>query len=93
MNDYVEAYNSMDVSRVQRLKPNFKGYGRGLRSTVMTMSNLNVQIETDRQTAVAMFSARYKSDFGKGMPRDADQAVTLRWRLQRTPSGSWIIID
>ena len=93
MNDYVEAYNSMDVSRVQRLRPKFKGYGRGLRSTVMTMSNLDVQIETDRQTAVAMFNARYKSDFGKGMPRDADQPVTLRWRLQRTPSGSWIIIE
>ena len=91
--DDVEAYNSMDVQSVRRFRPSFKSYSAGLRSTVLTISNLAVQFSPDRQTAVVTLTVQYRNDFGKGVPRDEEQAVNHRWRLQRTPSGSWIIIE
>ena len=49
--DYVEAYNTMDVRRVRRLKPSFTDFPRDLSSTQLTISDIRIVLTPDRQTA------------------------------------------
>ena len=64
--DYVEAYNTMDVRRVRRLKPSFKDFPRDLSSTQLTISDTRIVLTADRQTASVTLTTQYKNTYKKG---------------------------
>ncbi len=64
--DYVAAYNSMDVKRVQRLKPSFKSYQPFLRSTVLTISILDTRLSRDLQTGSVRLTVQYPEHLSEG---------------------------
>ncbi len=90
--DYVVAYNSMDVKRVQRLKPSFKSYQPFLRSTVLTISILDTRLSRDLQTGTVRLTVQYRNTFQKGTAGETmnTEPRTLTWRLKKNATG-WII--
>ena len=66
LNDYVEAYNSMDVQRVRRFKPSFTDFPRDLSSTQLTISDIRIVLSPDRQTGAVTLTAQYRNTYKKG---------------------------
>ena len=66
LDDYVEAYNSMDVRRVRRFKPSFNDFPRDLSSTQLTISDIRIVLSPDRQTAAVTLTAQYRNTYKKG---------------------------
>ena len=94
LNDYVEAYNSMDVQRVRRFKPSFTNFSRDLTSTELTISDIRIVLSPDRQTGAVNLTAQYRNTYRKGaMPSASSaRALKLTWRAQRK-GDAWILLD
>ncbi len=94
LNDYVEAYNSMDVQRVRRFKPSFTGFPRDLGSTELTISDIRIVQSPDRQTGAVMLTAQYRNTYKKGTASGAiaPRALKLTWHVQRK-GDAWILLE
>ena len=94
LNDFVEAYNSMDPRRVRRFKPSFPDFSRDLSSTQLTITNVAVGPIVDRLSARVTFTARYKNTYKKGAMSGATNPTptNLTWRVQRK-GDAWILLD
>jgi hypothetical protein len=94
LNDYVEAYNSMNVQRVKRFKPSFTEFPRDLSSTQLTISDIRITLPPDRQTGTVTLTAQYWNTYSKGAIPGASFPPTskLTWRVQRK-GDAWILLE
>ena len=94
LNDYVEAYNSMDVQRVRRFKPSFADFPKDLSSTELTISDIRIVLTPDRQTGTVTLTAQYRNTYRKGAVPGPSSAPVLKltWRVQRT-GDAWILLE
>ena len=94
LDDYVQAYNSMDVRRVRRFKPSFPDFSKDLSSTELTISDIRIVPSPDRQTGAVTLTVQYRNTFKKGAASDAisTRPVRFTWRVQRK-GDAWIIVE
>jgi hypothetical protein len=79
---------------VRRFKPSFTDFPRDLSSTELTISDIRIVPNPDRQTAMVTLTAQYRNTFSRGGMRGASAppALKLTWRVQRK-GDAWILLE